>query len=108
MAAKKCKIMKTETTALIPKLYIGIDVHKKSWTFHYQTDLFDGKTITQPANPNKLIDWVQKHFPVHEVLLLAVSATRVRLVYVSAYLSFPYIIFFTSWSLVSMSPTNIR
>ena len=59
--------MKTQSTALIPKLYIGIDVHKKSWTFHYQTDLFDGKTITQPANPNTLIDWVQKHYPTHEV-----------------------------------------
>lgn len=46
--------MKTQTTALVPKLYIGIDVHKKSWTYHYQTDLFDGKTITQPANPNIL------------------------------------------------------
>lgn len=67
MAAKKCNIMKTQSTALIPKLYIGIDVHKKSWTYHYQTDLFDGKTITQPADPQKLIDWVQKHYPTHEV-----------------------------------------
>jgi transposase len=64
---KKCNIMKTQTTALMPKLYIGIDVHKKSWTYHYQTDLFDGKTITQPANPNTLVDWVQKHYPAHEV-----------------------------------------
>ena len=32
-------------------IYVGFDVHKKSWTYHYQTDLFDGKTITQPANP---------------------------------------------------------
>jgi len=67
MAAKKCNIMKTETTAIIPKLYIGIDVHKKSWTYHYQTDLFDGKTITQPANPKTLVDWVSKNFPTHEV-----------------------------------------
>jgi transposase len=55
--------MKKETTALVQKLYIGFDVHKKSWTFHYQTDLFDGKTITQPANPNTLVDWVQKLSP---------------------------------------------
>ena len=66
-AKKKCNIMKTETTALVPKLYIGIDVHKKSWTYHYQTDLFDGKTITQPANPAALVAWVQKHYPTHEV-----------------------------------------
>jgi transposase len=62
-----CKLMKTNTTAFNPKLYIGIDVHKKSWTFHYQTDLFDGKTITQPANPKTLVDWVSKNFPTHEV-----------------------------------------
>ena len=62
-----CKLMKTNTTAFNPKLYIGIDVHKKSWTFHYQTDLFDGKTITQPANPKTLVDWVSKNFPSHEV-----------------------------------------
>lgn len=60
-------MLRDNTTALIPKLYIGIDVHKKSWSFHYQTDLFDGKTITQPANPNTLIEWVQKHYPSHEV-----------------------------------------
>lgn len=59
--------MNTQSTALIPKLYIGIDVHKKSWTFHYQTDLFDGKTITQPASDKVLLEWVNKHFPEHEV-----------------------------------------
>lgn len=60
-------MLRDNTTALIPKLYIGIDVHKKSWTFHYQTDLFDGKTITQPSDPHKLVEWVQKHYPNHEV-----------------------------------------
>ena len=59
--------MKTQTTASSPKLYIGIDVHKKSWTYHYQTDLFDGKTITQPSNPKVLIEWVAKHYPEHDV-----------------------------------------
>ena len=59
--------MITQPTASIPKLYIGIDVHKKNWTFHYQTDLFDGKTITQPASDQVLIDWVNKHFPDHQV-----------------------------------------
>lgn len=59
--------MTQQSTAQIPKLYIGIDVHKKSWTFHYQTDLFDGKTITQPASDQILIDWVNKNYPNHEV-----------------------------------------
>lgn len=60
-------MLRDNTTALQPKLYIGIDVHKKSWSFHYQTDLFDGKTITQPASPTTLIEWVQTNFPRHEV-----------------------------------------
>lgn len=59
--------MITQSTASIPKLYIGIDVHKKNWSFHYQTDLFNGKTITQPANPDILISWVNTNFPGHEV-----------------------------------------
>jgi len=60
--------MKTQSTASIPKLYIGMDVHKKSWTFHYRTDLFEGKTITQPASDQVLIKWVEKNFPKHQVI----------------------------------------
>jgi transposase len=67
MSTKKRNTMNTLPTASIPKLYIGIDVHKKSWTFHYQTDLFDGKTITQPASELQLINWVEKFYPNHQV-----------------------------------------
>jgi transposase len=59
--------MKTQTTASLPKLYIGIDVHKKSWTFHHATDLFNGSTVTQPASPSTLVDWVDKNFKDYEV-----------------------------------------
>lgn len=48
--------MKTQTTA-VPKLFIGMDVHKKSRTVHFKTDLFDNKTVTMPTAPignNKL------------------------------------------------------
>ena len=56
----------TQTTA-IPKLFIGMDVHKKSWTVHFKTDLFDNKTVTMPAEPCALINYVEKHFAGHEV-----------------------------------------
>ncbi len=59
--------MKTQTTAVIPKLFIGMDVHKKSWTVHFKTDLFDNKTVTMPAEPSSLISYVQKNFEDHEV-----------------------------------------
>jgi Transposase and inactivated derivatives len=58
--------MNTQTTA-IPKLFIGMDVHKKSWTCHFKTDLFDFKTITMPAQTQQLHDYVSKNFPGHEV-----------------------------------------
>lgn len=58
--------MKTEPTAQ-PKLYIGIDIHKRSWKIHCATDLFSGKSFTMPPNPDILSDYVAKHFPHYEV-----------------------------------------
>jgi len=51
----------------IPKLFIGMDVHKKSWTVHFKTDLFDNKTVTMPAEPAALINYVSKNFDGHQV-----------------------------------------
>jgi transposase len=56
----------TQTTA-VPKLFIGIDVHKKSWTAHFKTDLFDYKTVTMPAGPTSLLNYVDNHFIDHEI-----------------------------------------
>ena len=44
-----------------------MDVHKKSWTVHIKTDLFDYKTVTMPPSPDSLAAYVQKHLPGHEV-----------------------------------------
>ncbi|QEC68965.1 IS110 family transposase [Panacibacter ginsenosidivorans] len=56
----------TQTTA-VPKLFIGMDVHKKSWTVHFKTDLFDNKTVTMPSDHFVLINYVEKNFAGHEV-----------------------------------------
>ncbi|WP_299396768.1 transposase [uncultured Gelidibacter sp.] len=58
--------MKTEPTAQ-PKLYIGIDIHKRSWKVHCATDLFMGKSFSMPPEPQILYDYVQKNFVDHEV-----------------------------------------
>lgn len=58
--------MKTEPTAH-PKLYIGIDMHKRSWKVHCATDLFIGKSFSMPPEPKVLYDYVQKNFAGHEV-----------------------------------------
>ena len=58
--------MKTESTAY-PKLFIGIDIHKRSWKIHCSTDLFSGKSFTMPPKPEILKEYVLKHFSDHEV-----------------------------------------
>ncbi len=33
-----------------PKLYIGLDMHKKSWSAHFKTDICDHKGMSIPSN----------------------------------------------------------
>lgn len=60
--------MKTEVTA-VPKLYIGMDIHKKSWSVHFRTDLFDHRGFTMPPVAEQLLEYVQTNFATHKVLL---------------------------------------
>jgi transposase len=62
-------MMQSQTTA-IPKLFIGMDIHKKSWSVHLRTDLFDHKGFSMPPDPRKLVDYVDTHFPGHDVSLV--------------------------------------
>jgi transposase len=61
-------IMKTQPTANA-KLYIGMDIHKKSWTVHMRTDLSDHKTMTIPPDSDVLYRYVRTHFPDSAVSL---------------------------------------
>lgn len=45
-----------------PRLFIGIDVHKKSWAVSIRTDLFEHKTFNMPSEPDTLIGYVNQHF----------------------------------------------
>jgi hypothetical protein len=49
--------MKTQDTT-DSKLFIGIDVHKRSWKIHTATDLFDGSDLTIPPNAYALQKYV--------------------------------------------------
>lgn len=44
-------------------VYIGLDVHKKSWSVTILTDDIEHKTYTQPPNPDKLYAYLVRHFP---------------------------------------------
>ena len=44
------------------KLYIGLDVHKRSWSVTIYLESIFQKTFTQPPDPGKIIDHVQQHY----------------------------------------------
>jgi len=58
--------MKTQTKAT-PKLWIGIDFHKKTWRVHFRTDLFSGNPFSMEPDVEQLHRKVLKDYPNHEV-----------------------------------------
>ncbi|MBA3284641.1 MAG: IS110 family transposase [Nitrosopumilus sp.] len=60
--------MVTQLTAT-PKLYIGMDIHKKSWSVHMRTDISDHKSFTTPPDCAVLYNYVASHFPGYQVSL---------------------------------------
>jgi transposase len=53
-----------------PKLYIGLDVHKKTWSAHFKTDICDHKGMSIPPSFDFLYNYVRNHFSGHEVHLV--------------------------------------
>lgn len=51
-----------------PKLFIGIDIHKRSWKIHCSTDISGGKTFSMPPSPEGLKNYVDRYFSDHEVV----------------------------------------
>jgi transposase len=58
--------MNTQQTAY-PKLYIGIDIHKRSWKVHCVTDLFASKSFSMSPDPKQFDTYVSKYFKEYEV-----------------------------------------
>ena len=44
-------------------IYVGMDVHKKSWSVSIHTEQFEHKTFTQPPEIEKLTYYLQRTFP---------------------------------------------
>ncbi len=59
-------IMNTQTTAT-PKLFIGIDIHKKQWSVHLRTDVCEHRSFSMPPSPDALFHYVDHHFTEHQV-----------------------------------------
>jgi hypothetical protein len=66
-------MMQSQTTAA-PKLIIGMDIHKKSWSVHLRTDLFDHKGFSMPPSAEKLADYEPPIFPITKCPLLTKPA----------------------------------
>lgn len=59
--------MSKQVTTSTPKLFIGLDIHKKSWRFHFTTDLFSGTGHTFPPEVDKIENYVTKNYSGYEV-----------------------------------------
>ena len=55
--------------ATTPKLFIGMDIHKKSWKLHFATDISVGSTLSFAPNAESLRSYVDKHYEDHEVAI---------------------------------------
>jgi len=45
------------------QIYVGMDIHKKSWSISILTDKFEHKTFTQPPNVEVLVKYLNRNFP---------------------------------------------
>jgi transposase len=45
------------------QIYIGMDIHKKSWSISILTEKFEHKTFTQPPNVEVLLNYLKRNFP---------------------------------------------
>ena len=59
--------MQTQQTSSTPKVIIGMDIHKKSWSVSIRTDICDHRTLNMPADADGLYDYISSNFPGHEV-----------------------------------------
>jgi len=53
----------------VSKLYIGLDIHKKTWAVHLRTDICDHRSMTMPPDAEKLAHYVSHHFSDHQVFI---------------------------------------
>jgi transposase len=84
----------------IPKIFIGLDIHKKSWSVSIQTDLFFHRTFSMPSVAEDLYQYVERTFPNHEV----------DLVYEAGCCGFSTARYFLSlgWNVLVVNPSDVK
>ena len=91
--------MKTQITAT-PKVFIGLDIHKSSWTISIQTDLFFHKTFSIPSISGDLETYIDKNFHNHEI----------HLVYEAGCCGFSVARYFLNlgWTVLVVNPADVK
>jgi len=46
----------------LPNIFIGIDIHKRSWKIHTATELFDGKSFNIEPDSFQLKRYIDEHY----------------------------------------------
>lgn len=59
--------MSKQVTTSTPKLFIGLDIHKKSWRFHFTTDIVSGSGHTFPPKSEVVKNYVERNYKDYEV-----------------------------------------
>jgi len=59
--------MSKQVTTSPPKLFIGLDIHKKSWKFHFTTDIVIGSGHSFPPETQAILNYVEKNYKDYEV-----------------------------------------
>lgn len=92
--------MQLQDAFSIPKIFIGLDIHKNSWTVSIQTDLFFHKTYSMPSTAEDLYFYVEKTFPNYEV----------HLVYEAGCCGFSAARYFLNlgWNVMVVNPADIK
>lgn len=92
--------MQLHDAITIPKIFIGLDIHKKSWSVSIQTDLFFHRTFSMPSVAEDLYQYVERTFPNHEV----------DLVYEAGCCGFSTARYFLSlgWNVLVVNPSDVK
>jgi len=92
--------MQLHDAITIPKIFIGLDIHKKSWSVSIQTDLFFHRTFSMPSVSEDLYQYVERTFPNHEV----------DLVYEAGCCGFSTARYFLSlgWNVLVVNPSDVK
>ena len=59
--------MKILSDTATPKLFIGIEIRKRSWYSFTATDLTNGKGFSRKASPEALWKYVEKNYSNYQV-----------------------------------------